>query len=690
MVKGKSEEEIAQYSFVIFNEPNNIWYNGKVAKVADNSIHQDWKKIYQTIKNINPAIKVAGPNFSYYDKTAYHVFFEYCQENNCLPEYITWHELNKNDGLVQFQNHVQDVREIVKTYYKNSGIDPILFVNETVNFDDIGNPGALINWLSIYEEEDVYAALPYWGLANSLNELAADTNKPNGAWWVYKWYAQMTGTKAPLTLQNIDKPSAFGRLYGLTSIDDSTNTIHTLFGGQEGTQTVCLKNIRSTETFKNADKAYVKIYRSKYTGHHGFADETPIAFEGNLAFNGNDLSFTIPDAELMDAYYAIITPAVGSNTATIDGYTGNWEKTYEAENAKMLGNAKAYKKAYGGDLARSNRAEVGNINSENDGVEFSVNVPQNGKYRLNIYYSSQAPQVDPLTLQYVEKGGQNRAIGALVTHSLTVDNEKPQEIVYDSTVKWGYYNYKTVYLNLKAGMHSITLKHKGENQNLIKNNASKRCATLDKIDLTHITNEPEKICVEPEELIGGQKGFTFSQNGSLSGAGSAIGSGDFSFYVNAKRDGYYSFSIKGSGKATLSKSKVNYAGDARAESDVTWDWLKLQDVTANDQTPTAVYLTAGINHLRLTGTDLVLDTLLFTESPETTGKNILTVEAEDCKLTGSDSNDGYSYLPGSAAIPKIIESNTSSRQKAVEGFLFQQRAGARYENAERKKLRPSL
>ena len=120
-------------------------------------------------------------------------------------------------------------------------------------------------------------------------------------------------------------------------------------------------------------------------------------FEGNLAFSGDDLVFTVPDAELMDAYYAVITPAVGTDVTTISAYDKNWEQTYEAENAALIGGAQAFTKTGGGDLARSNRAEVGGMNSENDGVKFTVEVPKDGRYRLNIYYSSQAPQVDPLT-----------------------------------------------------------------------------------------------------------------------------------------------------------------------------------------------------------------------------------------------------------------------------------------------------
>lgn len=661
MVKGLSEKELAQYSFVIFNEPNSIWYMNNVSGMC-----KDWLTIYKTIKGINPAIQVAGPNFSSYDGSAYKTFFQFCQKNNCLPEYITWHELSK-DKLESFSTHCNQVKEYIKTYYKDSGIEPTIFVNETVNFDDVGNPGALVNWLSIFDEEDVYASLPYWGLANSMNELAADTNKPNGAWWVYKWYAQMTGSKAPLTMENIDAPSAYGRLYGLTSCDEEAKTIYTLFGGQKGKQRIKLENIRSTKTFAGADKAHVKIYSTKYTGHHGFAEETPVVFEGNLDFAGDDLSFAIPDAELMDAYFAIITPATEEKTITQSDYSKNWQQTYEAEDAKLIGGAEAFTKTGGADLARSNRAEVGGMNSEKDGVKFTVDVPKTGKYRLNIYYSNQAPQVNPLTLQYVNSGGQNRAIGALSRHTLSVDGKKSQEIVYDSTVKWGYYNYKSVYLDLEAGEHKITLMYKGEDQSK-KDVNSMLCALLDKIDLTYMQQDKAEINIEPEELAGSHKNFSFSQDGSYIGAGKVTGNGGFDFYVTVPRDGFYSFSSKGSGAAVLSKRRVNYASDAKAESDVTLDWLKLYDVTLGTENAGMVYLTAGVNRLCLTGQNMVLDRLTLKEVTEATQGNSLEIEAENCQLSGNDTKDGYQYQTGSAATPTVTSNQYASGGKVIEGF----------------------
>ncbi len=662
MVAGKTAAELERYSFVIFNEPDQIWYGGRLGQMCT-----DWLKIYTTIKNINPALKVAGPNFAGYNSNSLRTFLEYCRDNNCLPEYVTWHELQK-DKLASFKSHCDEAKQFVKTYYAGSGIEPILFVNETVNFDDVGNPGALVNWLSIFDEEDTYASLPYWGLANSMNELVADSNKPNGAWWVYKWYAQMTGNKMPLTLENIGGPSAHGRLYGLSSMDEGAKTLYSLFGGQAGKQTVSIENIRSTKTFQDASNAHVKIYSTKYTGHHGFADQIPVEFEGNMAFTGNDLVFTVPEAELMDAYFAVITPATGTENSSISQYEKEkWEKTYEAEDAALLGAAQVYKKEGGGDLARSNRAEVGHINSESDGVKFRVEVPKAGRYRLDIYYSSQAPQVDPLTLQYVSSGGQNRAIGALVTHSLSIDGAAPQEIVYDSTVKWGYYNYKTIYVELAAGKHDIQLMHKGEDQNL-KQVDSQLCAALDKIGLTYEPRAEAIVEIEPEELAGTQPGYALSQAGTYSGAGAAVGSGGFEFYVNVPRDGYYALGTAGAGTASLAKSKVSYAKDAKAESKVSIGWLHLLTVTLGKEDAGMVYLTAGINRLRLSGNNITLDKIVFTEMPQATQSGSIVLEAEGQKLSGTASNDNYTYLPGSKAVPEVVSTPYASGGKAVEGF----------------------
>lgn len=659
MVKGKSDEELQIYSFVLFNEPDNIWYSGKFDQFL-----QDWVIIYQTVKEINPVLQVAGPNFSEFDEQAYAAFFAFCKKNACLPEYITWHDLSK-EKLSSFESEYEMVEADIAAYYKDSGIEPVIFVNESVNFNDIGAPGPLVNWISIFEEKKVYASLPYWGLANSLNELAADSNKPNGAWWVYRWYAQMTGKTLPISLENVRDPGAYGRLYGLASIDEEKKIAYTLFGGQDGKQTICIDHVKNTELFKSADGAYVKVYRSKYTGQQGFADETPVVFEKNIKFDGDKLVFSIEGAELLDAYFAIIMPEISAETELV---VPNWQKTYEAENGIMLGLAKSYVKAKGTDLARSNRAEVGNMNQNGDGVLFDVEVPEDGRYRMNVYYSNQAAQVDPVSLQFVMSDGQNRAIGSIVKHNVKVDGNELATLEYDSTVKWGYYNYKTIYINLKKGKHEISVIYTGNKQNG-KEAASMKCALLDKIDLTLENDENATVVIEPEELIGNQKSYSFIGNsGQFSGAGAAEGNGKFVFCVCAPKNGLYRLKINGKGTAMLEQRMMQYADDAKAQSEVVLQWNELASVEL-DADSVFVYLAEGINTFALNGEQLILDQIIFSEEPDMTELQKIVVEAENASCFGQKSqDDNYKYLIGQSAVPEIIESAYASNGKAIDGF----------------------
>ncbi|BAK20929.1 hypothetical protein MPTP_0450 [Melissococcus plutonius ATCC 35311] len=668
MLKNQSDQEVEQYSFVIFNEPDQIWYSGNNEKMC-----QDWSIIYQTIKTIHPKAKIAGPNYAKYNQKAYKAFFEYASKHHCLPDYITWHELQK-DKLLSYKTHYNEAQKLIKQYYTDKNLkEPIIFINETVNFEDVGAPGPLVNWLSIFEETKTYASLPYWGLANSLNELAANTNEPNSAWWIYKWYNEMHGHTINMTQENIEKPGNFGALYGLTSIDEENQTIKTLFGGQAGKQQIKINNLQELPAFNTAEKVHVKIYQTHYTGHHGFADEIPVIFEGNIDLIGNQLNFSIEDAQLMDAFFAIITPESKIKKTK----HASWRRTYEAEDATMIGQAKRFDKLDGSDLARSNRAEVGNINTKNDGVEYTVDVPQNGHYRLDSFYSVQAPQVDPLTLQYVESGGQNRAIGAVLKHKLFIDGKEKESLLYDSTVKWGYYNYKTVYVNLTKGLHKIKLMHDGKDQSG-KEQGSVLAATLDKMDLSLVSENKNTIHVSAEELTSADSDFFFDNSYDYtSGSGYAKGKGKLDFYVNVPKDGYYELKLAASGgAATIYKKEMIYAKDAKAESKVEFEWLPIskfevpKDQRLTKVNANSVYLAAGVNHLELrTNEELAIDYFDFHWKEKHTAKKEITIQAEEVYLQkNAENKDSYPYLPGSTATPQIIETPYASNGKAIEGF----------------------
>ncbi|MBO5372697.1 MAG: leucine-rich repeat protein [Lachnospiraceae bacterium] len=647
MTEGKTEEEKAMYSYVLFNEPDGIWYNPMGSNI--NTFCNDWLTIYQTVKAIDPNAKTAGPNFSVYNKGFYDTFFKFCQKNNCLPEIITWHDLQK-DKLSYFATEYAQIQTMVDTYYAGSDIEPMLFVNETANFEDVGAPGPLVNWLSIYEEKDVYASLPYWGLANSLNELAATANKPNGGWWVYRWYAQMQGKKVEMSRENISSPSSANKgdtLYGLTSIDDANRTVYSLFGGHEGTQVIRLKNLKAQEAFKDAKSAHVKIYQSKYTGHQGFAYETPVVFEGNVAFNNaGTLSLIMEDCDLLDAYFAVITPSDSVETAETTAYTRNWTATYEAEEGTLLGNATKNTRTGGGDLARSNRGDVTNILCENDGVEYTVTVPENGVYEAQVYYSVAAPYVNAVTLEE-DASGQNRAIGRVVQNKLTVDGEEEHILNFRSTVKLGYFNYESVALNLTAGTHTITVTHYGADQTNVASTIRK-IAAQDKLDLVYSGATEEKAVaaeVQFEELSA--EGYTFGmEKAGYQDGGYKEGKGEMKVNVVVREDGYYDttlvYEAAEAGNMNIGKVAFDYGKDAKADTKVGTYTLSLADIAVTADAGNfkeakvgKIYLTAGANTIVVNSDAVVaLDAISFVKDDTATESATLKIEAEAGELSG--------------------------------------------------------
>ena len=59
------------FSYVPFNEPDQIWYNKSDKKQA---LFDDWKTVYQRIKALDPAARIVGPNFAHYDSAVYRDF----------------------------------------------------------------------------------------------------------------------------------------------------------------------------------------------------------------------------------------------------------------------------------------------------------------------------------------------------------------------------------------------------------------------------------------------------------------------------------------------------------------------------------------------------------------------------------------------------------------------------------------
>ena len=189
-----------------------------------------WKSFYDAIKSVDKNASLAGPNSAGYGTQftsgqSNKSFVQFCADNNCMPDVITWHELQTN-CLNDMSWHMDDFRNIWEStdwskYNEANGTEgipeiPQICFNEYAEMDYCGVPGRLVNWIARIEDEKATGCLPFWHQANNLNDLASGANEGNGAWWLYKWYGDMSGTTQPVSTS-----TNYDGLYGVSSMDEA-------------------------------------------------------------------------------------------------------------------------------------------------------------------------------------------------------------------------------------------------------------------------------------------------------------------------------------------------------------------------------------------------------------------------------------------------------------------------------------
>lgn len=145
--------------------------------------------------------------------------------------------------------------------------------------------------------------MPFWHLSNNLNGIAADNNEGNGAWWLYKWYGDMSGHYLPIQTSNAEKHD----FYGAASLDNNKKSASVIFGGLNGAGNIVLDNIEDSETFRGEDRVHIKIEATDYTGFHGVAEEPRIVKEGAVEIIGGKVTVPVSDMLEMSGYRITVT-----------------------------------------------------------------------------------------------------------------------------------------------------------------------------------------------------------------------------------------------------------------------------------------------------------------------------------------------------------------------------------------------
>ena len=192
--------------------------------------------------------------------------------------------------------------------YENSVIGHTLpiAIEEYGEPSEVGIPGDMAGYIAKFERTGVHdAEIAFWNEYGSFGDTLTGTGgSPNGAYWLYKWYADMTGNMLTTTPANLPANSNFD---GFASATADGRKLSVVFGGNTGAEQVTLNDLNALNL---GNQVNVSV---QYVPSRGRT--APVAGPltlSNTTETVTDSTLTVPINSLSaaDGYRIVVTPAV--------------------------------------------------------------------------------------------------------------------------------------------------------------------------------------------------------------------------------------------------------------------------------------------------------------------------------------------------------------------------------------------
>ncbi|MEU5071691.1 CBM35 domain-containing protein [Streptomyces asoensis] len=581
-----------RFIHIPFNEPDWIWYDlgvdDRAAYEANRDrFFEDWRAVYRRIRALDPDARIAGPNETGYHSRLMSDFLAFARREDVLPQVVTWHELSP-DSLRDFQQHHDDYRALER----GLGIAPLtISIDEYANRRDLSVPGQLVQWVSMFERNKVYANQAYWDAAGNLDGNVVHTGIPNGGWWFFRWYAGLTGETVAVTPP---RPHTADTLQALACLDTSRRQVQVLLGGSDGDTDVVVRGVPTTLFGRSVVAVVAEAAWSGYEGPHA----APRVIARTVLAVAADGSVTVPlrGGRRMSAYRVVLVPG---GTGAPAAACVPWSASYEAEDAEItdgevrtLGTV-----ADANGYAASGSKDVGPLGAASSRVDLTVTVPADGTYDLAVLYGNGS--------------------GAPATQELLVDGAGPVTVTYPSTQNAAHRGRTELPVPLTGGTHVLTLA-KGEGE-----------VTLDRVDLTARTAEPVVSYEATLADIGGDPSYDYASSAGTGTGALVLREGDRAvFDVYAPGDGYRTFVPRASAAVRLT--------------------VHGERVTAEPDRPLRLFLVAGNNRVTVTAHGAAVRSLDVSDTGTTDG--VLRYDASAATLTGGARLEASPHAPGGACV----------------------------------------
>ncbi|MEU5598370.1 RICIN domain-containing protein [Streptomyces sp. NPDC020298] len=298
-VQSSGATDIAAYE--LWNEPDWTWDTTNAG-----AFDAGWARTYKEVRAKDTKTPVQGPSYSAWNQSWMSTFLTDAKASGTVPDIIAWHELQ---GSKDIAAHVSAYRALESSL----GISPRpIAIEEYGTPSEMGNSGALISYAAKFERAGVHdAELAFWNHYGTLGDTLVDTGgSPNGSYWTYKWYGDMSGNMLVTT------PPAQTGIDGLASRNSSGNQISVIAGGCTGSCAVTVNGLSSLSAFGST--VHVKLEYTPNTGRTTTSPGPITISDADYTVSGG--SITVPVAmNASDGYHLVITPS-GTSTSPAGRY----------------------------------------------------------------------------------------------------------------------------------------------------------------------------------------------------------------------------------------------------------------------------------------------------------------------------------------------------------------------------------
>ncbi|GAA0336418.1 RICIN domain-containing protein [Actinoallomurus spadix] len=291
-VKASGATNLAAWE--IWNEPDWTWDTAHAG-----AFDAGWTRTYREIRAKDATTPIQGPSNSYWNQGSMSRFLTDAKADGTLPDIVSWHELGGS------RNIAADVAAY-RSLESSLGIGPRpISIEEYGTTSEVGVPGPLAGYIAKFERAGVHdAELAFWNHYGTLGDTLTDTGgSPNGAYWLYKWYGDMSGTMLTTT------PPAQTGLDGAAALTGDGRRLSVIFGGGSGAGAVTVNGLSSAF----GGTVHVTLEYTPSRGRTTAVSGPSTISEADYAVSNG--SVTVPvTMNASDGYHLVVTPGGGSTS----------------------------------------------------------------------------------------------------------------------------------------------------------------------------------------------------------------------------------------------------------------------------------------------------------------------------------------------------------------------------------------